>query len=63
VWEYVRAHDVPVNELHAKGYPSIGCVHCTRPVMPGEPVRAGRWSGSAKTECGLHLGPKVFASA
>jgi phosphoadenosine phosphosulfate reductase len=63
VWDYVREHDVPVNELHARGYPSIGCTHCTRPVMPGESLRAGRWSGSDKTECGLHLAPKSLTSA
>lgn len=52
---YVRAHDVPVNPLHARGYPSIGCHPCTTPVAPGESARAGRWRGLAKTECGLHL--------
>jgi phosphoadenosine phosphosulfate reductase len=59
VWAYVREHDVPVNELHSRGYPSIGCMPCTRPVMPGEPLRAGRWPGMAKTECGLHLAPQL----
>jgi phosphoadenosine phosphosulfate reductase len=54
VWDYVREHDVPVNTLHFDGYPSIGCVHCTRRVAPGEHPRAGRWSGLDKTECGLH---------
>ena len=55
-WEYLRARDVPVNALHARGYPSIGCAPCTRAVAPGEDVRAGRWwweSADAK-ECGLH---------
>ncbi|HEY3998565.1 MAG TPA: phosphoadenosine phosphosulfate reductase, partial [Candidatus Xenobia bacterium] len=37
-----------------RGYPSIGCSPCTRPVAPGESLRAGRWQGMAKTECGLH---------
>ncbi len=55
VWSYIREHDVPVNKLHDDGYPSIGCMPCTRPVMPGEDLRAGRWSGTAKVECGLHL--------
>ena len=54
VWAYVRERDLPVNELHARGYASIGCTHCTRPVMPGEDPRAGRWAGQDKTECGLH---------
>ena len=51
---YVAAHDVPVNPLHAQGYPSIGCRPCTSPVAPGEDPRAGRWRGRGKTECGLH---------
>jgi len=55
VWEYIRSHDVFYNPLHDRGYPSIGCTHCTRAVLPGEDPRAGRWSGFAKTECGLHV--------
>jgi phosphoadenosine phosphosulfate reductase len=58
VWEYVRAHDVPYNALHERGYPTIGCTHCTAPVHgagPGDYSRAGRWAGTGKTECGLHL--------
>jgi phosphoadenosine phosphosulfate reductase len=55
VWQYIREHDVPYNPLHARNYPSIGCTHCTRAVRPGEDPRAGRWSGSSKTECGLHM--------
>lgn len=55
VWQYIRAHDTPYNALHDRGYPSIGCTHCTRAVRPGEDPRAGRWSGSSKTECGLHI--------
>jgi phosphoadenosine phosphosulfate reductase len=51
---YIADHDVPVNPLLRKGYPSIGCWPCTRPVAPGEDVRAGRWAGLNKTECGLH---------
>lgn len=54
VWDYVRKNDVPYNELHDRNYPSIGCVHCTRAVLPGEDPRSGRWAGSQKTECGLH---------
>ncbi len=56
VWKYVREHDVPHNPLHDRGYPSIGCMQCTRAVRPGEDSRAGRWSGFKKTECGLHVG-------
>ncbi|MEY2412267.1 MAG: phosphoadenosine phosphosulfate reductase [Acidobacteriaceae bacterium] len=55
VWKYVREHDVPHNPLHDRGYPSIGCMQCTRAVQPGEGPRAGRWSGFKKTECGLHV--------
>jgi phosphoadenosine phosphosulfate reductase len=57
VWRYVRAHDVPYNRLHDEGYPSIGCAPCTRPVVPGEDVRAGRWWWEAREsrECGLHV--------
>jgi phosphoadenosine phosphosulfate reductase len=59
IWEYVQRHKVPYNELHERGYPSIGCTHCTVPVpgaSPGEYSRAGRWAGTDKTECGLHSG-------
>lgn len=51
---YVQLYDLPVHPLADKGYASIGCWPCTRPVAPGEDKRAGRWSGNAKTECGLH---------
>lgn len=54
VWTYIRAEEILYNPLHDKGYASIGCTHCTRPVAEGEDSRAGRWSGSGKTECGLH---------
>jgi len=54
VWAYIKVHEVPYNELHDRHYPSIGCTHCTAPVMPGEDPRSGRWKNSAKTECGLH---------
>jgi phosphoadenosine phosphosulfate reductase len=53
-------HGVPINPLHHRGYPSIGCTHCTRPVTgasAGTDSREGRWSGTSKTECGLHLPP------
>jgi len=54
VWETIVREDVPYNPLHDKGYVSIGCAPCTRAVSDGEDERAGRWSGTAKTECGLH---------
>jgi phosphoadenosine phosphosulfate reductase len=51
---YVAEHGVLVNPLRELGYASIGCAPCTRPVAEGEDPRAGRWAGTAKTECGLH---------
>jgi len=54
VWQFITDHNVPYNPLHDSGYTSIGCWPCTRSVMIGEDERAGRWSGFAKTECGLH---------
>jgi len=53
---YVEANDIPVNPLHARGFPSIGCQPCTRAVRPGEDVRAGRWWWESENgrECGLH---------
>lgn len=57
VWTYLTARDVPVNALHARGYPSIGCAPCTRAIQPGEGVRAGRWwwESVEGKECGLHV--------
>lgn len=55
VWNYVREYDVPTNILHEQGFTSIGCWPVTRPVQEGEDERAGRWAGSGKRECGLHL--------
>ena len=54
VWKMITEEDVPYNPLHDQGYSSIGCQPCTRAVLFGEDERAGRWSGTAKTECGLH---------
>lgn len=53
VWVYIHHHQVPYNPLLDRGYPSIGCLPCTRPADASDP-RAGRWVGFAKTECGLH---------
>ena len=57
VWAYLSAFNVPVNPLHARGYPSIGCEPCTRAVRPGEDSRAGRWWWESREskECGLHI--------
>jgi phosphoadenosine phosphosulfate reductase len=52
---YIKDHDVPVNPLLDQGYLSIGCMPCTLPVEDGADARSGRWSGTDKTECGLHL--------
>lgn len=57
VWEYVQQNEVPFNQLHLQGFPSIGCFHCTKPVAGSTPEidsRDGRWQGTEKTECGLH---------
>jgi len=52
---YLRKHEILTNPLHDQGYPSIGCRPCTSPVKAGEAERSGRWRGTQKTECGLHL--------
>jgi len=56
---YMLAHDIPEHPLKARRYLSIGCWPCTQPVADGEDERAGRWTGSAKTECGIHTFLKV----
>lgn len=55
VWEYARRNDVPHNSLLDQGYASIGCRPCTTVIQIGEDPRAGRWRGTNKTECGIHL--------
>lgn len=64
VWDYVNAHDVPYHELFDAGYTSIGCAPCTRPVMPGESERAGRWWWEQDTdkECGIHCSVQLLGS-
>lgn len=52
---YLKAHDLPAHPLVARNYKSVGCAPCTTPVADGEDPRAGRWRGSAKSECGIHL--------
>lgn len=58
VWDHIEAYQVPYNTLHAQGYISIGCEPCTRPVLPNQHERLGRWwwEDSSKKECGLHVG-------
>ncbi|WP_305908986.1 phosphoadenylyl-sulfate reductase [Methylomarinum sp. Ch1-1] len=57
VWDYIEAYQVPYNELHEKGFTSIGCEPCTRPVLPNQHERSGRWwwESDHKKECGLHV--------
>jgi len=64
VWRYVREHGVPVNRLHAEGYPTVGCAPCTRAVAAGEDPRAGRWwwENADTKECGLHVGQEADGS-
>ena len=59
VWDYVRAHRVPYNPLHDRGYASIGCAPCTRAIGPDDDERAGRWwwEDPERRECGLHRRP------
>jgi phosphoadenosine phosphosulfate reductase len=62
VWSYIVRNDVPYNPLHDQDYPSLGCTYCTKPVKAGEDLRAGRWEGTDKTECGIHMdGPVPLA--
>ncbi|MCB1190730.1 MAG: phosphoadenylyl-sulfate reductase [Leptospiraceae bacterium] len=57
--EYIQSNNIPLNELHKKGYPSIGCAPCTKAIKPGEDIRAGRWWWETGVkECGLHLHKK-----
>lgn len=58
VWDHIEAYAVPYNELHRQGYISIGCEPCTRPVLPNQHEREGRWwwEDGSKKECGLHAG-------
>ena len=60
---YILANDIPVNPLHARGFPSIGCQPCTRAIRPGEDIRAGRlwWESEDGKECGLHSRPQALA--
>jgi phosphoadenosine phosphosulfate reductase len=58
VWDYIRENEVPYNPLHAKGFDSIGCEPCTRPILPNQHEREGRWwwEDAKEKECGLHSG-------
>jgi phosphoadenosine phosphosulfate reductase len=54
VWSYIKSHHLPYNPLHDQGYPSIGCMPCTTMPAEGGDPRAGRWAGTARTECGIN---------
>jgi phosphoadenosine phosphosulfate reductase len=64
VWQYVRSHNIPVNRLHSRGYPSVGCAPCTRAIKAGEDPRAGRWwwENPETKECGLHADEEIEGS-
>ena len=64
VASYVRQHNVPVNRLHAEGFPSVGCAPCSRAVAPGDDPRSGRWwwENAETRECGMHVGEEKDGS-
>lgn len=59
IWWYLKEHQIPQHPLFEKGYMSIGCWPCTRPIQDGDDERSGRWAGKSKTECGIHLFKEV----
>jgi len=63
VWAYIKVNEIPYNPLHEAGYRSIGCIPCTRPIAQDEEERAGRWAGSDKLECGIHVDTPVTKEA
>ncbi|WP_097461602.1 phosphoadenylyl-sulfate reductase [Mangrovitalea sediminis] len=65
VWDYIRMSEVPYNSLHEKGFISIGCEPCTRPVLPGQHEREGRWwwEEATQKECGLHAGNLIASQS
>ena len=58
-WWYLKEHNIPQHPLYEKGYLSIGCWPCTRPIQAGDDERSGRWAGKAKKECGIHTFKEV----
>ncbi len=63
VWRYINLYDLPYNSLHDRGYPSVGCIPCTRAVDDHEDQRAGRWPEHVKLECGIHVSSSARADA
>jgi phosphoadenosine phosphosulfate reductase len=60
-WWYLKENQIPIHPLYEKGYMSIGCWPCTRPIQDGDDERSGRWAGKAKKECGIHTFKEVKA--
>ncbi len=60
-WWYLKEHQIPQHPLYEKGYLSIGCWPCTRPIQAGDDERSGRWAGKAKKECGIHTFKEVVS--
>lgn len=58
-WWYLKENQIPIHPLYEKGYMSIGCWPCTRPIQDGDDERSGRWAGKAKKECGIHTFKEV----
>ena len=58
-WWYLKEHQIPQHPLYDKGYLSIGCWPCTRPIQAGDDERSGRWAGKSKKECGIHTFKEV----
>jgi phosphoadenosine phosphosulfate reductase len=55
IWLYIHSYELPYNKLHDQGYPSIGCMTCTKPATAGLDARSGRWANHLKSECGIHV--------
>lgn len=62
-WWYLKEHNIPQHPLYEKGYLSIGCWPCTRPIQAGDDERSGRWAGKEKKECGIHTFKEVKPAA
>ncbi|MBV8780563.1 MAG: phosphoadenosine phosphosulfate reductase family protein, partial [Phycisphaerae bacterium] len=64
IFDYMKQHDLPYHPLYEQGYLSIGCnpVTCTRPIMPGDDPRSGRWAGKGKIECGINVSDSLDSS-
>ncbi len=63
MWWYLKEHQIPQHPLYEKGYLSIGCWPCTRPIQAGDDERSGRWAGKSKKECGIHTFQEIKKEA